>query len=717
MWSDSPAGEMSALAVIQCRPNSHPFQERNISLHEPVKVGRSVARARPAPNNAIFDCKVLSRNHALMWYENGKFYLQDTKSSNGTFVNNQRLSKGAEESPPHEIYSGDTVQFGVDVMENSRRVTHGCIIASIQLFYPDGREATSSHSSSYPGSIPGPGANIKSQELYQLAQYLQEALHREQMLENKLAALQRLIENTQSCSESGWQALIDEDRLLSRIEVLENQLQAYAKNQTEETLRHELVALQEDKYNYETTSKETLRKVLQEKLDAVRKLSELERSLTNTEEECQHLKEMCESSQKELQELAEKHQEQIQEVERLQQELQEAEKAQEDEKSKAETEKSELQEKLDEMIKQEEVLSAKVESLQADNDFTHEQLTNMKARMEAIKEKSLECGENIEIPEYESQGIQVELVNLLDLQMLQASSKSGDGDDEAEDSDDQSKVTVNLSSSSESDTLSTSVEEKLHKTQELIEQYKSRLQESDNRLKESKEQVEKLQNQLEQAQSEVVAHAAKISTLEVQLNESRKQSDNSNELVRQLKEEISNMEEELNHYKEEADRRNIPNSINEEDANDLTNSNNIANHINHTSSNHLVQEVDRLKGMLLEAKEAQRKSENQVVKFKEELDEAQKQAKKSTEDTKQLQTQLNDAAKNSKEKADYITELQEQLNKAEGTTKEVKQQIISLRDRLVEEQEQAKCKNEETDKLRSECLWRVPLGLQLVWHG
>merc|ERR1711976_186129 len=114
----------------------------------------------------------------------------------------------------------------------------------------------------------------------QLAQYLQEALHREQMLENKLATLQRLIENTQEASESGWQALIDEDRLLSRLEVLENQLAAYSKNQTEETLRLELVALQEDKFKYETTAKESLRKVLQEKLDAVRKLSNLERSLS-----------------------------------------------------------------------------------------------------------------------------------------------------------------------------------------------------------------------------------------------------------------------------------------------------------------------------------------------------------------------------------------------------------------------------------------------------
>ena len=35
---------------------------------------------------------------------------------------------------------------------------------------------------------------------------VQEALHREQMLENKLATLQRLVDNTQDASESGWQA-------------------------------------------------------------------------------------------------------------------------------------------------------------------------------------------------------------------------------------------------------------------------------------------------------------------------------------------------------------------------------------------------------------------------------------------------------------------------------------------------------------------------------
>lgn len=72
-WSSTPkpssSSMPSALAVFTCRPNSHPFQERHVYLDEPVKIGRSVARCRPAQNNATFDCKVLSRNHALVWFD------------------------------------------------------------------------------------------------------------------------------------------------------------------------------------------------------------------------------------------------------------------------------------------------------------------------------------------------------------------------------------------------------------------------------------------------------------------------------------------------------------------------------------------------------------------------------------------------------------------------------------------------------------------------
>ncbi|KAM4882790.1 sarcolemmal membrane-associated protein isoform 14-T14 [Thomomys bottae] len=379
----------SALAIFTCRPNSHPFQERHVYLDEPIKIGRSVARCRPAQNNATFDCKVLSRNHALVWFDHktNKFYLQDTKSSNGTFINSQRLSRGSEESPPCEILSGDIIQFGVDVTENTRKVTHGCIVSTIKLFLPDGMEARL-RSDVIHAPLPSPvdkvAANtpsMYSQELFQLSQYLQEALHREQMLEQKLATLQRLLAITQEASDTGWQALIDEDRLLSRLEVMGNQLQACSKNQTEDSLRKELIALQEDKHNYETTAKESLRRVLQEKIEVVRKLSEVERSLSNTEDECTHLKEMNERTQEELRELANKYNGAVNEIKDLSDKLKVAEGKQEEIQQKGQAEKKELQHKIDEMEEKEQELQAKIEALQADNDFTNERLTALQEHL------------------------------------------------------------------------------------------------------------------------------------------------------------------------------------------------------------------------------------------------------------------------------------------------------------------------------------------------
>ncbi|XP_052330362.1 sarcolemma associated protein a isoform X4 [Oncorhynchus keta] len=195
------------------------------------------------------------------------------------------------------------------------------------------------------------------------------------MLEQKLATLQRLLANTQEASESSWQALIDEDRLLSRLEVMGNQLQSYSKNQTEDGMRNELVALQEDKHNYETTAKESLRKVLQEKIEVVRKLSEVERSLSNTEDECTHLKEMNERNQEELRELANKYNGAINEIKDLTDKIKLAEGRQEELTQRGQMEKKELQLCIDELEEKEQALQARIEALQADNDFSNERLT------------------------------------------------------------------------------------------------------------------------------------------------------------------------------------------------------------------------------------------------------------------------------------------------------------------------------------------------------
>ena len=52
-------------------------------------------------------------------------------------------------------------------------------------------------------------------------------MHREQMLEQKLEYLQGVIRDTQQASNESWQAIIDEDRLLARINSLEDQIRIY----------------------------------------------------------------------------------------------------------------------------------------------------------------------------------------------------------------------------------------------------------------------------------------------------------------------------------------------------------------------------------------------------------------------------------------------------------------------------------------------------------
>ena len=67
--------------------------------------------------NGLFDCKVLSRQHAMIIYEDERFFILDTGSSNGTFVNNIRLSKTGEESKMTEIFNGDIIRFGSDIVD------------------------------------------------------------------------------------------------------------------------------------------------------------------------------------------------------------------------------------------------------------------------------------------------------------------------------------------------------------------------------------------------------------------------------------------------------------------------------------------------------------------------------------------------------------------------------------------------------------------------
>ncbi|XP_049719482.1 sarcolemmal membrane-associated protein isoform X6 [Elephas maximus indicus] len=568
----------SALAIFTCRPNSHPFQERHVYLDEPIKIGRSVARCRPAQNNATFDCKVLSRNHALVWFDHktGKFYLQDTKSSNGTFINSQRLSRGSEESPPCEILSGDIIQFGVDVTENTRKgtVTHGCIVSTIKLFLPDGMEARL-RSEVIHAPLPSPvdkvAANtpsMYSQELFQLSQYLQEALHREQMLEQKLATLQRLLAITQEASDTSWQALIDEDRLLSRLEVMGNQLQACSKNQTEDSLRKELIALQEDKHNYETTAKESLRRVLQEKIEVVRKLSEVERSLSNTEDECTHLKEMNERTQEELRELANKYNGAVNEIKDLSDKLKVAEGKQEEIQQKGQAEKKELQHKIDEMEEKEQELQAKIEALQADNDFTNERLTALQVRLEHLQEKTLKECSSLEHLLSESGGDCTFIRQFIECQkkliveghltkVVEETKLSKENQARAKESDLSDTLSPSKEKSSDDTTDAQMDEQDLNEPIAKVSLLKDDLQGAQSEI-EAKQEIQHLRKELIEAQELARASKQKCFELQALLEEERKayrnQVEESTKQIQVLQAQLQRLHMDIEHLREEKDK-------------------------------------------------------------------------------------------------------------------------------------------------------------------
>ncbi|GAB1867214.1 Sarcolemmal membrane-associated protein [Camponotus japonicus] len=386
--------KMTAKGVLICRDNSHPFQERTLTLEQPVKIGRSVARARAAPNNAIFDCKVLSRNHALLWYSSGKFYLQDTCSSNGTFVNNQRLSASGLESTPKEVCSGDIVQFGVDVVESTKKVTHGCIVATLKLYLPDGKEAKASLST----SVSSPAGNVSLEDLYKLNQVMQEASRREKALYSKLGYLQQLVENTRKAANQSWKALITEDRLLSWVMTVESQLAVYSKNYTEDKIRNELAKLQDEKAQYQNAAKEALQKILQEKLEVTQRLVQLEGRLNETEEECQSLHNVAKYTQTELQELSAKYAETQKKLQETTNKLLESEEKTKDMLLSAEQEKRDLTKRLEDQSRIEKNLRARLRDSRLDSVNIYKQITALRNYTQTLQDMNskLEVGENFD---------------------------------------------------------------------------------------------------------------------------------------------------------------------------------------------------------------------------------------------------------------------------------------------------------------------------------
>lgn len=133
-------GHEGSAAVLALLPMTGTFERKHMLVpfrpDPPLKIGRQTnAKTLPTPMNGYFDSKVLSRQHAeVIADRNGKIWIKDIKSSNGTFVNGIRLSQENRESEEHELREGDTLELGIDIVsEDQKSIVHHKVSAKVEL--------------------------------------------------------------------------------------------------------------------------------------------------------------------------------------------------------------------------------------------------------------------------------------------------------------------------------------------------------------------------------------------------------------------------------------------------------------------------------------------------------------------------------------------------------------------------------------------------------
>ncbi|CAK5263107.1 unnamed protein product [Mycena citricolor] len=145
----SPPLASAPFAALHLYPLDDSFVPKRIALGggQRVKIARPPStKTASNEHNGFFDSRVLSRQHAEVWEDGGKIFIRDVKSSNGTFINGERLSAEGRESEPFELKSDDILEFGVDIVsEDNTTVLHRKVVARVQCVFGN-------------KPVPGPGA-------------------------------------------------------------------------------------------------------------------------------------------------------------------------------------------------------------------------------------------------------------------------------------------------------------------------------------------------------------------------------------------------------------------------------------------------------------------------------------------------------------------------------------------------------------------------------
>ncbi|XP_059087343.1 sarcolemmal membrane-associated protein-like isoform X2 [Tigriopus californicus] len=514
---------MSAKAVLVAKANSHPFDDRALILDVPTKIGRSHKDDQAESGNGFFDCKVLSRQHAILMYEDDKFYLMDTGSSNGSFVNNIRLSKSGEESKLTRIYTNDVLRFGSDVVDKQRQITQKCVVMKVRLFYPDGPEVESRPSES---RLFRP--NDSMEDLSALTQTLQESLSREKHLEDKMIRIRGMISKNIGKTHTDLLRLFENmkqelmNNELNFSKGINTELEAYQKIMSENVELHRRASEQD--------------KVLQEFRHANESLSNQQQSdkieITSLRKTCQLQKQSIDSLEKELHNVHDElHHNRLESDERYNNKIRDMEQSKkelmehyEQEITKNEDafmeERTKIREQLLEVTRNEANLLNRIRCLESEEQYSHAEV------------------EKVLIREREAQ----ESRQKLDIQVEQLKNQL----DQAETALEEQKSKIVIQRSEEDIEQIAKLEDHIGKLQHDIAYLKQELLEararksaSDDELRTIKDKLETLENSITSLTNEGLRHRKQISELNEALEEKSKEADHWEKLVGEMESSLS----------------------------------------------------------------------------------------------------------------------------------------------------------------------------------
>lgn len=128
---------------------------------------------------------------------------------------------------------------------------------------------------------------VRETDLQKLADYLQEALWREEILKKKLASLQESTTNLMNSSDKIWTSRCSEDLLRNHIRALEAQLQVCLQKFPKDAVKKLLLQMERQKLVYEDKAVIALQKATHEKTEAVTKADTLQGALNTALTEAQ----------------------------------------------------------------------------------------------------------------------------------------------------------------------------------------------------------------------------------------------------------------------------------------------------------------------------------------------------------------------------------------------------------------------------------------------